>query len=83
MCDGKSRLEYCLDKTERSPSPLPDPPRAGTYVGRAAVVIFLSKHFPFELYLQRKRLELRMLGISTCSIRLTIISNSKLLCCYL
>lgn len=42
MCDGISRLEYCLERAERSPSPLPLPPLAGSNVGRAAVVISLS-----------------------------------------
>ena len=40
VCDGKSRLEYCFERALRSPSPFPDPPRAGSKVGRAAVVIF-------------------------------------------
>ena len=37
--EGKSLLEYCFDKAERSFSPFPLPPRAGSNVGRAAVVI--------------------------------------------
>ncbi len=37
--EGRSRLEYCLDRADRSPSPFPRPPRAGSNVGRAAVVI--------------------------------------------
>lgn len=41
VCDGRSLLEYCLDKADRSPSPLPLPPLAGSNVGLAAVVIFL------------------------------------------
>ncbi|KAG7282704.1 hypothetical protein CRUP_017630 [Coryphaenoides rupestris] len=35
----RSRLEYCLDRALRSPSPFPRPPRAGSNVGLAAVVI--------------------------------------------
>lgn len=38
---GKSRLEYCLDNALKSFSPRPLPPRAGSNVGRAAVVIFV------------------------------------------
>lgn len=37
---GRSRLEYCLDRALKSPSPLPLPPLAGSNVGLAAVVIF-------------------------------------------
>ncbi len=37
--EGRSRLEYCLDRADKSPSPFPRPPRAGSNVGRAAVVI--------------------------------------------
>jgi hypothetical protein len=40
LCEGKSLLEYCLDIAERSFSPRPCPPRAGSKVGLAAVVIF-------------------------------------------
>ena len=37
---GRSLLEYCLDKALKSPpSPLPFPPRAGSNVGLAAVVM--------------------------------------------
>ena len=43
VCEGKSRLEYCFDNAERSPSPFPRPPFAVSHVGRAAVVIF--QHF--------------------------------------
>ena len=39
VCEGRSRLEYCLERAERSPSPLPRPPLAGSNVGLAAVVI--------------------------------------------
>lgn len=39
VCDGKSRLEYCFDSAERSPSPFPRPPFAVSHVGLAAVVI--------------------------------------------
>lgn len=39
VCEGRSLLEYCLERAERSPSPLPRPPRAGSNVGRAAVVM--------------------------------------------
>lgn len=39
---GRSRLEYCLDRALKSPSPLPLPPLAGSNVGLAAVVIFDS-----------------------------------------
>lgn len=39
---GKSRLEYCFDKALKSFSPRPDPPRAGSNVGRAAVVIVIE-----------------------------------------
>lgn len=42
---GKSRLEYCLDNALKSFSPRPLPPRAGSNVGRAAVVIFDYFHF--------------------------------------
>lgn len=38
--EGRSLLEYCLERADRSPSPFPLPPRAGSNVGRAAVVIF-------------------------------------------
>ena len=37
--EGKSLLEYCFERAERSFSPFPLPPRAGSNVGRAAVVI--------------------------------------------
>lgn len=37
---GRSRLEYCLDRALKSPSPFPLPPLAGSNVGLAAVVIF-------------------------------------------
>ena len=40
VCEGKSRLEYCFDNAERSPSPFPRPPFAVSHVGLAAVVIF-------------------------------------------
>lgn len=36
---GKSRLEYCLEMALKSFSFLPEPPRAGSNVGRAAVVM--------------------------------------------
>ena len=36
---GKSRLEYCFESALRSPSPFPEPPRAGSNVGLAAVVM--------------------------------------------
>lgn len=39
VCPGRSRLEYCLDRALKSPSPLPLPPLAGSNVGLAAVVI--------------------------------------------
>ena len=39
VCEGMSRLEYCFERAERSPSPLPLPPLAGSNVGLAAVVI--------------------------------------------
>lgn len=39
---GRSRLEYCLDKALKSPSPLPLPPLAGSNVGLAAVVILMD-----------------------------------------
>ena len=39
MWPGRSLLEYCLERDERSFSPLPVPPLAGSKVGRAAVVI--------------------------------------------
>ena len=39
VCEGRSRLEYCLERAERSPSPFPRPPLAGSNVGLAAVVI--------------------------------------------
>ena len=39
VCAGKSRLEYCFESALRSPSPLPEPPRAGSNVGLAAVVM--------------------------------------------
>ena len=39
---GKSLLEYCFDRALKSPpSPLPFPPRAGSKVGLAAVVMAL------------------------------------------
>ena len=40
LCEGKSLLEYCFDKADKSPSPFPLPPLAGSNVGLAAVVIF-------------------------------------------
>lgn len=43
MWPGKSRLEYCLDSALKSFSPRPVPPRAGSNVGRAAVVIVSSQ----------------------------------------
>ena len=39
VCEGMSLLEYCFEREERSPSPLLLPPRAGSNVGLAAVVI--------------------------------------------
>ena len=39
VCEGRSLLEYCFDKADRSPSPFPVPPLAGSKVGLAAVVI--------------------------------------------
>lgn len=39
VCPGKSLDEYCLLSADRSFSPLPVPPRAGSNVGRAAVVM--------------------------------------------
>ena len=42
VCDGKSRLEYCLESADKSFSPLPCPPLAGSKVGLAAVVIIGS-----------------------------------------
>jgi len=39
VCEGKSRLEYCLESADKSPSPLPCPALAGSKVGLAAVVI--------------------------------------------
>ena len=44
LCEGKSRLEYCFDNADRSPSPFPRPPLAGSNVGLAAVVIFPYVH---------------------------------------
>ena len=41
--EGRSRLEYCLERAERSPSPLPRPPLAGSNVGLAAVVMMESE----------------------------------------
>ena len=37
---GKSLVEICLDNFPKSVSPFMPPPRAGSHVGRAAVVIF-------------------------------------------
>ena len=39
VCPGKSREEYCLLRADKSFSPLPVPPRAGSNVGLAAVVM--------------------------------------------
>uniref|UniRef100_A0AAG5DLK1 Secreted protein n=1 Tax=Anopheles atroparvus TaxID=41427 RepID=A0AAG5DLK1_ANOAO len=39
VCPGKSRLLYCFESALKSFSPRPLPPRAGSKVGRAAVVI--------------------------------------------
>uniref|UniRef100_A0A182VC11 Uncharacterized protein n=1 Tax=Anopheles merus TaxID=30066 RepID=A0A182VC11_ANOME len=39
VCPGRSRLLYCLERALRSFSPRPLPPRAGSNVGRAAVVM--------------------------------------------
>jgi len=39
VCPGKSRLLYCLDRADKSVSPFPEPPLAGSNVGLAAVVI--------------------------------------------
>lgn len=39
VCPGRSLLEYCRDIALKSFSPRPVPPRAGSNVGRAAVVI--------------------------------------------
>ena len=44
VCEGRSRLEYCFERAERSPSPLPRPPLAGSNVGLAAVVILAEEH---------------------------------------
>lgn len=41
VCAVKSREEYCLESADKSFSPRPDPPRAVSNVGRAAVVILL------------------------------------------
>ena len=41
-----SLLEYCLEREERSPSPLLLPPLAGSKVGLAAVVIFQVSSAP-------------------------------------
>lgn len=49
--DGKSLLEYCTDNALRSFSPRPWPPRAGSNVGRAAVVISRrKKHNRYTLH---------------------------------
>lgn len=48
--DGISLLEYCLDSAERSPSPFPLPPLAGSKVGLAAVVISLITGKAFKHY---------------------------------
>ena len=42
VCEGRSLLEYCLDSADKSPSPLALPPRAGSKVGLAAVVMPLT-----------------------------------------
>lgn len=42
VCEGKSLLEYCFDRVDKSPSPLLLPPLAGSNVGLAAVVILLK-----------------------------------------
>lgn len=46
--DGKSRLLYCFEIALRSFSPRPCPPRAGSKVGLAAVVIFIKHFFTFK-----------------------------------
>jgi len=40
VCEGRSRLEYCLESADKSLSPFPCPALAGSNVGLAAVVIF-------------------------------------------
>lgn len=57
MWAGKSRLEYCLDKALRSPSFLPRPPRAGSKVGRAAVVMPV-----FQLYEKKENVHIWLEG---------------------
>ena len=42
VCDGRSLLEYCLERADKSFSPFPLPPLAGSKVGLAAVVIAYS-----------------------------------------
>ena len=63
VCPGRSRLLYCLERADKSVSPLPEPPLAGSKVGRAAVVIaplhscrptlrLLLTERTFELYMR-------------------------------
>lgn len=47
---GKSRLEYCFDIELKSFSPRPEPPRAGSNVGRAAVVMFYVAFLRWNLF---------------------------------
>ena len=90
MWAGKSRLEYCFDSALRSPSPLPVPPRAGSNVGLAAVVItystakctakhlFIIHHHCYTNSDRRIHLMFRDLIWAICSLILILINKVHL-----